>query len=358
MRRFFLCVIAAILPISALAAQETPRPEITQTAGIFPLALILEAADLAGNGDGTGRDHIWRPDWPLELPPDSFKVLNGKISGAAVEGDGVSLVLRYDPEGRVEEFPFMFCGRMAQIKLVYGEALEIHEMALDFRTLTFNRGRDEPGFQSGEDSWKFEFLEYDDSYPSLVRGFCENTWYFISLSKLGNVIIETWYDEQGLALGAYAFSLVNIGDYARINAFRDYRNPASLIEFFYDSRNLLTECSGLHGMFKVLYFREELPRYWERRPLYGSGDYDDAGNFYLQWDENDFLVRIAGEYENQTDSAASMRPETAECRYEYTLDEKGNWIERREIRMIHRFGLLVPSPGTTFRRILEYSVSE
>jgi hypothetical protein len=93
----------------------------------------------------------------------------------------------------------------------------------------------------------------------------------------------------------------------------------------------------------VHFYREDLPRYWERRPV---SEADEAGNFSLQWDEANFLVRIRGEPENSGSFV--------DYRYEYELDEKGNWIERRETRMIRAFDLLVPSPGITIKRVLEY----
>jgi ABC-type taurine transport system ATPase subunit len=40
--------------------------------------------------------------------------------------------------------------------------------------------------------------------------------------------------------------------------------------------------------------------------------------------------------------------------YEYDFDERGNWIERREIRMIRSMGHFISTQGTVFRRILEY----
>ena len=348
MRWFFLGVMAVIFPFSTLFAQDIPQTEMPQTAEIFPLTMVLDKAGLIGNGCNYS---FWQPDWPFELPPDSFKVRSGKVTRAAIEGDGVSLVLCFDSEGRIGEFPFMLNGRIAQVSLVYREALELHEMVL--------------AFQAEEEAWKFEFLEYSDSYPSLVRGSCGDLWVFISLSKRGNAILETWYNEEGIALGAYIFSLIEIGETLRVNAFRDHGNPGNDMEFFYDSRNLLTESSGFNGVYKVLYFREDLPRYWERRPAKTGMDNEDpgngTGNFTLQWDQGGFLLRIAENSEKQgTDSQADGRSASvpAEYRYEYTLDEEGNWIERQEIRMIRRFGLLVPSQGTTVKRILEYDKPE
>ncbi|MCL2320427.1 MAG: hypothetical protein FWC45_10105, partial [Treponema sp.] len=114
-----------------------------------------------------------------------------------------------------------------------------------------------------------------------------------------------------------------------------------------------TGIAGPGGLFGVLYYREDLPRYWERLPRTGMAggtkDREGAGNFSLQWDEEGSLVRIS----YRTASPGTFES-PVEYRYDYTLDERGNWIERREIRMIRRLGLLVPLPGITFTRVLEY----
>ena len=338
-------------PVAMLMAQGTSGTEKPPGTEIFPLALVLEEAEHARDGWSA----LWQPDWPLDLPPDSFKVQHGEVSGVAVEGEGVSLVFRNDPEGRLEEFPLMLNGRMVQVSLVYQGTGEIKEMVLDF--------------PSGEESWNLEFLEYGDFYPSLIRCLRGDLWYFISLFKGGNVILETWYDEEGNMLGAYGYTLTEVGHSLRIKAFRDYSNPEGVTYYFYDSRNFITESSGPNGVYRVLYFLEDLPRYWERRPVQGdSVEFRDragegVGNFYLQWDERGFLLRIAEEpgrdADTQNNPADSLSPAVpVDRRYEYTLDEKGNWIERREIRMLHNMGLLVPSPGTTFTRVLEYKEPE
>ena len=339
MRRVFWLLIA-VLSVSVLFAQEDIiGTEPALNTGIFPLAMVLEGAEFAGNEYGTGLGNIWRPDWPLELPPDSFKVQSGNISGITVEGDGISLVLRYGRGGKIEEFPFMLDGKMAQVALLYDENKDVREINMTFQ------GEEEP--------WNLEFLEYNNSYPALVRASCGDVWYFISLSRGGGVITETWYDEEGNALGAYAFSLSRIGEYIKINTVKDYLDPNGITEYFYDSRNFLTESTGPGGEFKVLFYREDLPRYWERRPAIGYMDGSTAGNFSLQWDERGLLLRIARETENFPE-AGDRGDILVDYRYKYTLDEKGNWIERREIRMIRSLGLLIPSPGTIFRRVLEY----
>jgi hypothetical protein len=323
MQRLFLLMFAAVVFASALHAQVN-RGNLSAT-GTFPLALVLERAQYAGDAGA------WRPDWPFELPPDAFKVLEAELSRASIVGEGHDLSLAFRPDGLVEEFPFMMTGRIAQVSLVYNETSEIRELTI--------------AFPAGEESWKIEFLEHEDSLPTLARGFRMNTWYFIYIVWGINEVRETWYDVEGNFLGAYGFTFADIGQNRRIRAVRDFSAPGESAEFHFDSRGLITEASLGSGLYRVLYFREDLPRYWERRPI--AGDLLETGNFSFQWDVNGILVRITeGSYEDEVT--------TVDLRYEYDFDERGNWIERREIRMIRSMGHLVPTQGTIFRRVLEY----
>ena len=352
-------LLMVFLPFSALTAQDVgsdrfhiagltylpvvSETEETVTGRIFPISLVLEGMDYAGEGTGA-----WRPDWPPELPPDSFKVLSGEISQAVIEVEGVPLAFRYDPEGRLEEFPLMLNGRIVRVSIGYTEASEIREIELGFPVWVAEQGEAGHWVLSGCESWKLEFLNYLDSFPSIVRGSLGDAWYFILISRTRNEIRETWYDEEGSFLGAYSLSRIRIGENRRIRLLRDFSNPdnGSDTEYYYDSRGFLTEISESGGFYKVLYYLEDLPRYWERNPGRIAGG--ERGNYSLQWDENGFLVRITGETGDGL----------VDYRYEYVLDERGNWIERREIRMLRRMGLLVPSPGITIKRVLEYREPE
>jgi hypothetical protein len=342
MRRYFLLslLLLAFFTFSTLNAQGTGGGS-PGAGGIFPITLVLEGADYAVSKEGALRI-VWRPDWPSRLPVDAFRVLSGEISRATIEGEGISLNLSFNPEGLLEEFPFMLNGRMAQVSLVYNEFSEKKEMLLAFPSWDDSNNSD-------EDTWRLEFLEYRASFPYLVRASSLDVWYFIYFSGTMDEILETWYDVTGNFIGAFAFSLIEIDKEKRIGVIRDYRDPGST-EYFYDSRGLLTEAAGPLGVYKVLYYREDLPRYWERQPVGETS----AGNFAFQYDEAGFIPRATGESgDGQFD-----------YRFEYTVDERGNWIERRVIQMVYQegilqpgllqSGLLAPSPGFTYRRILEY----
>jgi len=340
--RRFLCLPCLFFSLSVLQAQ-SPNEDKPTDGYIFPLAFVLEWAEYAADG--------WKPDWPLEIPPDAFKVLSGEISSCEIICDDFSLSYKIDQEGKALIFPFIINGKIAQAALAYTEASELSEIAITF--------------PSGDDPWNLEFLEYRNTFPYLVRAYCggteggaEGSWYFIYYSWGVSEILETWYDENGKTVGIYGFTLAEVGKKPRIRAAKDYSDPENGTEFFFDSRELVTGVSEPAGFFNVLYFRENSPRYWERRPVAGDtgdGNADintalDAtlfgGNFTFQWDELGLLRRLSGEDENNG--------QLLDCRYEYTLDEMGNWIERRETRRIRELGFLVPAPGTTIRRILEY----
>ena len=313
-----------------LFSQETDKT----AAAIFPLALVLEAAKQAEEslkaGFGAG---IWKPDWPLDLPPDAFIAESGELSACTIEWEDFALRLALSPEGALEEFPFMMNGSLAQAAVVFGELSEVKEINLSFSS------RDE--VCRLELSENLTFRDYFDLFPFLIRASRGNVWYFIYFSGSPNEILETWYDDEGNALGAFGFSLAETGNEKKIRKYWNFSDPDSITEFYYDSRGFVTEVVGPDGFFGVSYFREDLPRYWERGP--SNGRTSDGAVFSFQWDEGNFLVRMLSDAGQFVDS-----------RYEYTLDEMGNWTERKETRMIRNFDLLFPSPGTTFRRVLEY----
>ena len=311
-----------------------------KTAAVFPLTLVFEAAKQAGDGTSAGFGAgLWRPDWPLELPPDAFKAESGELSACTVEWGNFSLRLSFDGEGRLEGFPFMLNGSIAQVTVAYRELSEVNEV-----TLSFPSGGGECKLEFPEG---FAFKNYFDSLPFLARASLGDAWYFINFSGSAFDVLETWYDGEGNVLGTFGFSLAETGNENKIRKYWNYSDPYSITEFHYDSRGFITETVGPDGFFKVGYFREDLPRYWERGPSgtsLRSGEITtDGGVFSFQWDEGNFLVNMRGDAGRFVDS-----------RYEYTLDEMGNWTERREIRMIQDFGLLFPSPGVVFNRVLEY----
>jgi hypothetical protein len=343
-----LLLLAAVIPFSMLSAQEE-KPEPKPGPPAFPLFSLLETASSAGEGIG-----LWRPDWPPEFPPDAF-MFTGEAAAVTIGED--RFVMSRD-EGTAE-FPFLLEGSLVQARVIYGGS-GIGEITLEGARSPDAAARQTPeaGPEKGEPV-KLEVLEYGEAYPALVRVYRDGVYSFVLFRQGGSFVSESWYDEAGAALCFYEYQLSRDPG-ARVICLKTMSAGGETRTWYqYDSRFLLTGISGPEGDFSVNYYRQDLPRYWERKPAAGSGAAEadaspeaaDPGRHYsLQWDEAGFLVRVSG--------SAEGSGEFTDYRYEYTLDERGNWIERREYRMSRSFGLLSASPGTKVTRVLKYGGSQ
>jgi hypothetical protein len=203
-----------------------------------------------------------------------------------------------------------------------------------------------------------ETLSFDEeSRPVLLRVKTGETYAFAVLDYAVRRITETWFDEEGNPLLALVPE-------ERGNGRGSY---------LYNSQGLISELLTPAGTWSALYTSRGLPRYMERRPAAegpsaaeegaGQGGADagqvNAGRtdadpqspappverYTFQWDEAGRLVRLSG--------GPGGTP-SSDYRYTYVLDDRGNWIERREIRMISREGGLFPAPGLRVRRSFSY----
>jgi hypothetical protein len=357
--RPFLLPLLACAALSALPGQEDDAP------GLFPLSLLLDAAD---SGESP-----WRPDWPVAMPPDGFVLAAGRAAsltlvlpagywdrapgaapreaagdkaggavagGAAPDGsagtagnetgeEALEYRLVRDGAGRCAAFPFLVNGAMCQASVDYGEG----------GAAALNIALDNP---AAPDPWAFEFLEYRQGAPALARISHGGSWRFAAPEYMATRTNETWYDADGLALGFFALEY-RLEDGERRLVSTDSRSDQDqlIVVYDYNSAGRVSGISAPEGDYAALYNAAARPRYWER----------PEGAYALQWDEQGFLVRIAGTLRDETGAA---EPQAIDLRYEYTLDERGNWIERRETSLVRRFGRLVPESNATIHRIINY----
>jgi hypothetical protein len=347
--RLFLAALLAFAALSTLPGQEDAGPDFD----LFPLSLLLETA-FSG-------EIPWRPDWPGAMPPDGFSPGSGRAaaltlvlpagyldaapgdSGDAASGDGatgtaegdgeaaVEYRLVRDEAGRFVEFPFFANGVLYQAAAEYegagpGEARKI--------TL------DNP---AAPDPWEFAFLEYQQGTLVLARVSHSGTWFFVAPEYLETRTNETWHDADGLAQGFFALEYW-LQDGARRLVFTDRRSDQdeAVLAYDYNSAGCVSGISAPEGEYTALYDAAARPRYWER-----------PGEAYtLQWDEQGFLVRLTGV--SQGEPGIATEPREIDIRYEYVLDERGNWIERRETSLVRRFGRLVPDSDRIIRRVIAY----
>jgi hypothetical protein len=291
----------------------------------------------------SSKDTLWRPDWPLDIPPDAF---SASASGITLITETGEYSLRYNEQGLAVDFPFLLPGGMAQVQTVTGSLNEIQGF-----TIIPAAGE--------ERSLIVEFIGYEHELPSLARCTFGGTVYFTALQYGGTRLSEVWYDSEGNALGVflYRFSVADgpAGEFCSVE-FRSLSLPSlegsaggdNLTRYAYDSWGNISEIGSPEGTCSALYSAPAQVRYWTRPFFLG---------YTLQWDAGGLLSRmtpraLAG------DDGASASAETAEYRYEYTLDERGNWIERREIRLIRRSGLLVPAGERRVQRKILYETEE
>jgi hypothetical protein len=341
MVRRILLFVVFLVPCAFAEDREEDAPEPPELQS-FPVSLLLEAVETAGGGGP-----LWRPDWPPEIPPDAFSP-RGRGGALSVEvsivpaDSPVQAVYRFsrDRQGRVGEFPFLLNRELFQAELSYNQDSLVSAVLLK------GPGETEP--------LHLEVLEREASRPSLIRVLWGEAYSFVFIQKKPGGILEAWYDGEGQLFEAYDFTAALQAGGERIASSR-LRGKGEEENYYYDSRGLITGISGSSGDFSVLYYLDDLPRYRDYYPapsLRKDGEFFALGAYSLSWDEKTFLLL------GLSAEAPGAGTEPVDCRYDYILDEKGSWIERREIRMIRRLGLLVPSPGSLIKRVLEYEDEE
>jgi hypothetical protein len=374
-------------PASSALPDGDSAPPPDSAARPFPLVPVLETI-LAG-------EISWRPDWPVEMPPDLFAVsgeahsvtvtlefpaadpldtaYSSNTANSPEPADRFEYTLARDGAGRLTDFPFFMDGGFFQIRVNYDE-----------------RGRIAGLVVSAPVSWRVEFMEYDDEtgLPVLARlnagnaGPVDDTgaggvWFFAALKYRGMSASETWYDPAGTGLVVYNYRYDPQDGKKRLSESVDF--PAGEIrtgEYHYDSWGNLTGIGRVPrgGVYSAVY-RENRPQYWQRPlplpPAAENAPAEDAaalenaavsgnaapGNpvsgetpwrFIFQWDERGLVTSFLG-YPDEGDAGGVW-----DARYDYTLDGRGSWIERREIRMIRLGDYLFPRAGVLVSRKIDY----
>ncbi|MDR3335803.1 MAG: hypothetical protein LBT16_01235 [Treponema sp.] len=334
--------------------------------GPFPFVPILETLRRGAVS--------WRPDWPFFLPQDAFAV-NGPLPREIrlILGEE-EYALVWDENRRLLECPLLFNGNFCRAVLSYNPqgmvsllSIQVTETpsVLPFegpaapaplpRAEAPQEGPDQEspkGEGETSRSIEIEFLEYDAleaEFPSLLRINSGEGWFFVVLEYSSLRASETWYDAGGNALAVHSYRYSPDDGTLRFASFQDLLGgEEGMEEYYYDSWGNLnaieneggssprSSCSALYRSSQPRYWRFSLPEPWR---------------FMLQWDEQGLLAGIKG-YRGGEGGEGEADADW-DSRYEYTLDEWGNWIERRERIMIRRGDFLIPTPGTTIHRRID-----
>jgi hypothetical protein len=319
--KYWYIILLSLIPACMAAAQEPLALEETglEAGGPFPFYPLLYTA-LSGD-----EAVFWHPAWPVDVPPDAFRS-GSRAAAIRIETASGKIGLRRQ-NGHLTEFPAFLDGLLCQVSAAWeGEMLTV--LVLD---------TEEP-FQS-------EALEYDtDGIPALLRLNTGETWFFISIDRRPFEIIETWFayadgaasdagentpaEPEALIMAVFQYTLnTNNGALTETNQLYPQFKPVEKRSF--DSMGNITQITTPEGLCTALYNGRGL-RYWN--------------SAYMQTGENGLTLMRQPTGDASVDS----------IRYEYRFDERGNWIERREIIMLREGGVLIPKAGSICRRRVEY----
>jgi hypothetical protein len=350
MRRYFCLVcIFLFLALGALPAQDA-GPAVSgggggeesgeasgQSDAMFPIHILTQTA--------AGGQIEWRPDWPANMPVDAFSVLNGgggsRVSAVSLNGGEIRLTARRNGRGILSEFPVFLNGGFYQFTTNFDAAGKIRG---------FTRG--------GEEPVEIELLAFENlgGEPSLARIHDGESWFFASILYQDALILETWYDADGNPLAVFTAEAAGGRPKLYRSVFQALPDgadeepaapasqaasplvpalPAAESRLYFDGMGNTTRVDTGEDVFEALY-NASGPRYWKRPEL---------GHVALQWDGPGHLVRMAGFAEDDA---------PLDFRYEYDFDGQGSWTERREFRVTAELGVLIPRPGDSFSRTIEY----
>jgi hypothetical protein len=328
----------------------------------FPLIPALMAAcsdEIFAKDTGLA----WQPDWPVDIPPDAFSVKGAsliRLSGTSSTGveeaaetetaaETAALVpfeyrLSRDDQGRLVEFPFSQGGRFWQIRVDYTPLGGI--AALVFSAV----GEDEATVAE----FPRPYVPFESPAPKLpdeaVRLSQGETVYFVLFEEGVRHIAESWYDPAGNLAGYFNSVFEEREGQRRLRSVR-WEIPAQaeepVEEYHFQSGGYVSETGGPYGVFSARYGARG-PLEWDLAPVEAAGA-GAPGHFSLQWDENGLLVRMRQEV-----AGAAL----IEYRYEYTLDERGNWLSRRETVYAERGGLFIPVGAKQTDRRIVYRTGE
>ncbi|MDR3248980.1 MAG: hypothetical protein LBT39_09370 [Treponema sp.] len=328
-----------------LNAQTPPTDLVEELPAPFPLTLVLEAA----YGNTAGR---WRPDWPLDIPPDAFALPGAAIT--LIRDTGESYCLARDSRGRLTDFPVVLPVGLAQVTASYHAGGGITNFTLQVPAEDAAAGI----------TWTAQFpLPYvpgEGTPPAkpeeAVKVQNDAQIFYVLFSEGGAEIAETWFDPWG-AFAAYFSTRIErrTGEPWRILSLkdRDYR---------YENGGNLSQSSGDGGLFSAVYSAQGRPLYWVRAPA--SEDTPETRYYSFQWDEQGLLVRLRDMTPAPLESAdivispgeavetavEAVEPPPVDFRYEYEFDRRGNWILRREIALVRQDRLLIPAYSREIRR--------
>lgn len=330
---YLFCIGLCLAPAEPVAETATDA----KTASEFTPFAIAPLLSMTAN-----QSIFWRPDWTEALPVDAFELVADSPMPRAitVTFDEAEYRAAWKSDGALAAFPAFVNGTFTQLTL---SSVGFIIAGAPHCTLAFNGN-------TGPDA---------TARSSARITLADGTVYFAELNVAADLVAETWYDADGRAVALFSSRLAALQGESKIPIALESRvantlrsgSPAvggmeyntAYERYDYDSFGNITAIESPRGTFTAAYVQPRRPRYWET-VVNGT-----RRRYTLQWDVAGRLTRLSGG--SVSDASAEL---FVDLRYEYTLDQHGNWVERRETRMVRQLGALIPSAGATVKRRIEY----
>jgi hypothetical protein len=358
----FTVLVFLLFPISLSLSAQVP----------FPLAPALETACFGGvfaPAADLAPGSAWQPDWPEDIPPDAFSVkgdaalirLSGTLSRYEDPAEIKTAVLvpfeyrlNRDGGGRLVEFPLSLGGSFFQIRADYAPSGAV--AALVFSA----SGEGEGGTEAEQEPWIAEFplpyTPFESAAPKLpeeaARVSREESVYFVLFEEGGRHITESWYDPEGNLAGYFISFFEEREDRRRILSVLSFDDAE---RYHFESRAYVSAIRGGRGNFSAVYGAKGQVLEREFVPAEPDAALKPPERFSFQWDER-FLLVCMRDISPSRSSGPAEPP--LEFRYEYTLDQRDNWLSRRETAYITRGGLLIPTGTRRIDRSILYRGEE
>ncbi|MDR3020081.1 MAG: hypothetical protein LBU66_04180, partial [Treponema sp.] len=282
---FSLIIISPVLS-QELDAEDAPEQNNSHDFLLVPILETIFSGEVK-----------WRPDWPLDIPPDGFLTQTDSRIPSVIElyNDTESFVIRRDREGRLVEFPFFYTEGYAIVNAVYAVTGALRSMRVVLKSYAQTEQSDQ--LEQSEDfilniAFPPDFLPYSDMSPGgafePVRVNSSDLTFFVFIFESPLFLTETWYNSEGNFLIFCNASVdVENGTWRirrqEIHGERGIR----FIDYFFDSFGNITEIRFDDMLFSALY-NQSRPSYWRRGNLQHE----------LQWDTQNILSVIRTKDEN------------------------------------------------------------
>lgn len=200
--------------------------------------------------------------------------------------------------------------------------------------------------------------------PEIARVNIDGEYHFISFSYSGYEIIETWFNEEGIAETALIITMRQENKLQCSSIITTNESGSTLIRYEYDSFGNKISINTEKAAYSAIYNVKGI-KYLTVQKQYDepseSGAQTESGaqvqiesgvqseqvtHYGYQKDERGLLVRT---------QIIGINAETGEDEvnyhaYTYLFDERGDWISREQSELSEQFGVLIPQGGAIIKR--------